>query len=540
MARTARRYENREVENHKKIGRTEYYVGIYSRLSVDNDDKKAESVENQIEVVKQYIQKSNEKQNRESDLLIVDVYVDKGKSGTTFMRPGFQRLMDDIKCGKINCIAVKDFSRFGRDYIETGNYIEKILPFLGVRFIAVSDHFDSMSWNSDEGKLAMNIKNLVNDMYAKDISKKVVIARRMSAVSGNFNGSTAPYGYKIIRQNGNRSLIIDREAAKVVRWIFTQYAEGKSERQIADKLYEKRIHRISDYRKYHHVKQCGDESLFIWSVGVIKKIISNQVYVGDLVQGKSSSRLFEGKKGVAQTDGKNWIIVENTHTDIIDRQVFNKIQEMLRDKKRIYRPTQQGNNGDNIYQNLLFCGDCGRKLKSVYNQSRIDEERHYSYYCKAFYYGDERRCSKKYISEKVLNDKLKEVFKEAIEKYGARDAEKKIQQYQREIDTVEKQKQLQKKKAIKLFTEYKEAKITKADYETFRSERERNSVFYEERIMELNRKKDKVKTLAEEEKGECIPLNRNLVEELVERVNLYEEGKLEIIRTYQGGDGNAQ
>ena len=167
MARTAKRYENKEVEKNKKISRAQYYVGIYSRISVDNNDKKAESVKNQIEVVKQYIQKHNE----ESEFMIADIYVDKGKSGTTFIRPGFQRLMEDVKCGKINCIAVKDLSRFGRDYIETGNYIEKILPFLGVRFIAVTDQFDSMSPNSDQGKLAMNIKNLVNDMYAKDISK---------------------------------------------------------------------------------------------------------------------------------------------------------------------------------------------------------------------------------------------------------------------------------------------------------------------------------------------------------------------------------
>lgn len=180
MARTAKRYRNPGGAGEKPS----LSVGIYSRLSVDNHDHKAESVENQIEMINQFISSNNSNPDREMNFIVYDTYVDRGISGTSFDRNGFERLMQDVRERQVNCIIVKDLSRFGRDYLETGNLIEKILPFIGCRFIAVSDHFDSMAEDVNEGRLAMNIKNLVNDMYAKDISKRVAIARGMSAESG--------------------------------------------------------------------------------------------------------------------------------------------------------------------------------------------------------------------------------------------------------------------------------------------------------------------------------------------------------------------
>ncbi len=192
MARTARRYEavqsmntgniwSREMVEHPE--KTESYcVGIYSRLSVDHNDRKAESIENQIEIIRQYIAEENNRIKNGRKLTVHDIYIDRGISGTSFQREGFDRLMDDVRNRVVDCIIVKDLSRFGRDYVETGNYIEKILPFLGVRFIAVADGFDSMAEDVAERKLTMNLKNLVNDMYAKDISKRVTTARKLAAV----------------------------------------------------------------------------------------------------------------------------------------------------------------------------------------------------------------------------------------------------------------------------------------------------------------------------------------------------------------------
>jgi len=251
MARTKKRYLEMPVETEAmEVLIVKYSVGIYSRLSVDHDDRKSESIENQIEIIRQYITTQNNNPKKKQKFEIYDIYIDRGISGTSFERgrecgcfwpherAGFDRLMDDVRNHNVNCIIVKDLSRFGRDYLETGNYIEKILPFLGVRFIAVTDGFDSMSENVSEKKLVMNIKNLVNDMYAKDISKRVMAARKIAAERGAYIGSTAPYGYTAEEINGIRKLVIHPENAGIVRYLFESYASGISYGEMSSCLYQ--------------------------------------------------------------------------------------------------------------------------------------------------------------------------------------------------------------------------------------------------------------------------------------------------------------
>ena len=392
MARTAKRYLEIQKNCEANSGVSQYRVGIYSRLSVDNSDRKAESIENQIEVIKQYIEKNNSNRDKEMQLNIHDIYVDKGVSGTSFKRDGFERLMDDVRHHIVDCIIVKDLSRFGRDYLETGNYIEKILPFLGVRFIAVTDSFDSMAKDAANGKLAMNIKNLVNDMYAKDISKRVAIARKMSAEKGSFIGSFAPYGYSVENTNGHRLLVIDDVPAKVVRFIFESFAEGKTAKEISAMLYEQGIHRISDYNAFGHVFRESEESLFQWNTAVLIGLVQNTSYVGDLIQGKRKSKLLSGKKGVRKAHDDELIVVKDMKT-------------------------RQALDFENVFRNVVFCGKCGKKLKSSYYQSRITDERNYGYYCKGAYYVDERKCEKNYIKEFQLVSYVRQ--DETIQAYEA-------------------------------------------------------------------------------------------------------------------------
>lgn len=170
-------------------------------------------------MIKEFIQKHNENSDREYEIVVYDIYSDLGKTGTNFDRPGFERMMNDVRAGKINCILVKDFSRFGRNYIETGNYLEKILPFMKVRFISVCDNYDSFAPDAKKQELSMNIKNLVNDAYAKDISAKERAAKRIAQKNGEYVGSTAPYGYCVEKINGIYKLIVEPEAAKIVRRI---------------------------------------------------------------------------------------------------------------------------------------------------------------------------------------------------------------------------------------------------------------------------------------------------------------------------------
>ena len=191
MARTAKRYKKNTEK--KVLGIPVCMAAIYVRLSVDSDEKKSESIETQVTLIKEFIQKHNENPNREYEIAVYNIYSDLGKTGTNFDRPGFERMMNDVREGKINCILVKDFSRFGRNYIETGNYLEKILPFMKVRFISVCDNYDSFAPDAKNQELSMNIKNLVNDAYAKDISAKERAAKRIAQKNGEYVGSTAPW-----------------------------------------------------------------------------------------------------------------------------------------------------------------------------------------------------------------------------------------------------------------------------------------------------------------------------------------------------------
>lgn len=214
MARTAKRYQKAET-GIKQYSLPVFSAGIYSRVSVDSGENKTETIENQIEIARQFVMENNSSMERKMDIQIYGIYIDRGITGTSFDRKGFMRLMEDVKSHKINCIIVKDLSRFGRDYIETGNYIEKILPFLGCRFIAVTDGFDSMSGNAAESQLAVDIKNLVNDMYAKDISKRSALAKKMAAKAGSYIGGFAPYGYNIASINGIRKLVVDKQLSLI-------------------------------------------------------------------------------------------------------------------------------------------------------------------------------------------------------------------------------------------------------------------------------------------------------------------------------------
>ena len=215
MARKKGRYnaihkeENRMQAEQIKI----WHVALYARLSVEQHDRPGSSIETQLDIMRGYIGKHPE-------LSEYHEYVDRGFSGTNFERPDFNRLMEDVKLGRINCILVKDLSRFGRDYLETTNYIEVILPFLGVRFISVNDHFDTEQECNENKALEVSLKNLANDMYAKDVSKRLVVTRKQEMERGRFTGSNAPYGYRVDETDPLRHYVIDESAAVVVRDIF--------------------------------------------------------------------------------------------------------------------------------------------------------------------------------------------------------------------------------------------------------------------------------------------------------------------------------
>lgn len=562
MARTSKRYLETPVERENvPLSVEEYSVGIYSRLSVDNDDRKSESIENQIEIIRQYIADVNGDPSRKQKLEVYDTYVDRGISGTSFERAGFDRLMDDVRNGYVNCIIVKDLSRFGRDYLETGNYIEKILPFLKVRFIAITDGFDSMSDNVSEKKLAMNVKNLINDMYAKDISKRVMGARKLAAQQGAYIGSTAPYGYNTEKVNGIRKLMPHPENARIVRYLFESYAAGIPYKEMVSYLYKEKVHRISDYNKYGHTFWEEGEVLHQWNPSVIRGVLINPVYAGKLVQGKRRTKLQEGQKGFSYTGQNEWIKVENSHEPIITPELFEKVNSALtgidgrpeaesRDVKHAVK------DDENIFRHILYCGSCGGKMHARYYQSRINGKRRYVYDCRRLYYIDGRKCSKNSISEEQLESYVLEQVREILDNrkisskdltaMNRREWEKRKTVYLEEQDSIIRERQKLSSKAGTIYMQYKEGCISEQEYIAFRENRAEYEKFCEKRLEELKRKIRRSEIRSEEQDKflrslkqakRCPKLNVQMIEALIEKVTVSPEGIIDILFRFGGGDG---
>ena len=261
-----------------------YRTGLYARLSVEMHSRPSDSITTQLDIMREYVKKHPE-------LSECREYVDSGYSGTNFERPSFNSLMEDIRDGKINCILVKDLSRFGRDYLETTNFIEVILPFLGVRFISVNDHFDTDDTMNENKALEIALKNLVNDMYARDVSKRIVTLRKNEMERGKFTGSNAPYGYRVDEDDPLRHYVVDEGAAEVVRKIFAMAEGGMSLRKIADTLEKEGYAIPGQYLKTGHLLVAEGEERKNWHIGSISNILKNQAYIGNLGQGKRRKRL---------------------------------------------------------------------------------------------------------------------------------------------------------------------------------------------------------------------------------------------------------
>ncbi len=330
------------ISNFNKV----YHVGLYIRLSREDDDKglMSESITNQKSLLLQYA--------KENNLRVYDIYIDDGYSGTNFDRPNFNRLLKDIELGKINMVITKDMSRLGRDYIGTGNFIEKYFPEHNVRYIAVTDNIDTFldSSNNDIAPF----KAIMNDMYAKDISKKIKSSLKAKMKEGKWVGGRTPFGYDQDKNDKNH-LIINEEQASIVKRIFDMCLEGLSFYKIARELTNEGIKTPAQYYSFewksHYHLRYGE-----WHSKTIRDILTNRMYVGDLVQNKRSKVNYKVKK-IVKNNANDYIVVENTHEAIIDREVFYEVQKRIpknkgrNEKKEIY-----------LLDGLLYCGDCGHRI----------------------------------------------------------------------------------------------------------------------------------------------------------------------------------
>ena len=323
-----------------------FNVALYIRLSrEDGDNLESESITNQRDLLQMFLEKTEEK------LIYIDEYVDDGVSGSTFDRPSWKRLIADIDNGKVNTIITKDLSRMGRDYISMGEYIERIFPERGIRYIAINDDIDTLY--ETPGLEFLQFKLMFNDYYLKDTSKKIRKIVKAKKEKGQFLGWKAVYGYKK-DPNDKHKIIIDEEVRPIIERMFNLALDGKSPRQIANIFSDEHIPTPSVYANLN--RGMRSTAYELWCPRTIEEMLINQTYIGNLTQGRRKKLGYKSKKEI-RTPKEEWIIVENTHEAIIDKKVFDTVQELLKKNKNKA-------NGKNVQllSGFMFCKECGHAI----------------------------------------------------------------------------------------------------------------------------------------------------------------------------------
>ena len=379
---------------------------LYLRLSRDDGDKEeSNSITGQRELLRDYI--SQRPEFRE-----YAVRVDDGFSGSTFERPSFQKMIEDVKAGRTDCIIVKDLSRFGRNYLDAGEYIEKIFPFLGVRFIAVNDNYDSLGDKKASDDLIIPFKNLINEAYCRDISVKIRSQLEIKRKNGQFLGSFAAFGYLKDEQNKNK-LVVDQYAADIVRDIFKWKLEGVSPQDIADALNKLGVLSPMEYKRSLGMKfttSFKTNAKALWSAGTVLRILKNPIYTGVLVQGKETTPSYKVHKRITK-DESEWSVIADSHEAIISKIDFDSVQKVLKcDTRR-----SPGGKAVGLFSGMIFCGDCGASM--VRKTVPAGEKKYVYYVCSA--HKQDKSCSPHRIRDTVLEeivlDSLKQHISEVVD-----------------------------------------------------------------------------------------------------------------------------
>lgn len=377
----------------------EYHVALYIRLSKEDENEgPSESVNNQQSLLNEFVQQRR--------LSVYDTYVDDGYSGTTFDRPSFQRMIADIEAKKVNMVITKDLSRLGRDYILTGHYMERYFPEHRVRYISLLDGIDT-GVDSTANDITP-FRAIMNDMYAKDISKKISSVKHDKQRKGLFIGGKPVYGYKMHPTEKNK-IVIDEEAAQIVRRIFNMALEGVSCRKIATQLNDEGIPTPATYAGL----PVGNPGPYtgLWSSERISDTLQNETYLGNMVQGRTRKINYKTKKCIKQ-DRRNWVVVEGTHEPIIDRETFDKVR-MLVDSRRHTRSRTY----DFLLKGLIFCHECGYPLAVINRKNAAGEDRLF-FICRTYQrFTKAGVCSCHSIKEQVVAQAVIEKVREVCQQY---------------------------------------------------------------------------------------------------------------------------
>lgn len=524
-----------------------YSAAIYLRLSKEDGDSsfsedshESNSISNQRLLIMDYLKKHPE-------ITVVGEYCDDGYSGANFERPQFQKMIDAVKDGTINCIVVKDLSRFGREYIDSGNYLQKIFPMLGVRFIAINDGYDNAQPGAAEADLIIPFKNLMNDSYCRDISIKVRTNLDVKRRSGQFVGSKVVYGYMRAPDNKNQ-LIVDPDAAPVVRDIFKWKLEGLSPAQIADRLNEDGILSPIEYKKANGSKQ---RTVFqrrpqaLWSAVAIYRILGNELYTGTLVQGKTTTPNHKVKKTVVK-DKSEWARTENAHEAIIPAPQFDLVQRIMLDDTR----SPVGAKGVHPFSGKVYCADCGSAMVRKISHCGGQE---YAYFLCSGHKKDKRFCSSHCIRESVVYETVLAVIQAHIS--VALDAAKALKRVEalawenHELGKIEtriaaQEEIINKNQRLKTgaYEDLSAQIIGRDEYETFKAQFDRNILEAKEAIKKLTRDRNSIRGGLSEQQGwlaqfkqykNIQEITRSVVVTLIDRIVIRSNGDIDVTMNHK-------
>ncbi len=497
-----------------------YTVALYLRYSNDDGNTaENESIKNQRDLLNRFISGHEDFKG-----CTVTEFADDGYTGVNFTRPGFTQMMDAVKQKKIDCIAVKDFSRFGRNYVDVSDYIDQIFPFLGVRFISVNDRYDSKTTNAALG-LDMSLKNLVYDLYSRDLSKKIKSARKTLMRKGAYIAPFAMYGYKKTLRDRKR-LEVDPPAANVVKRIFDQAAEGVKARMIAMRLNSDGVLTPNEYaksnssRKKHYV---GMDSMPLWTADIIRRIVQDERYLGKMVTNKYTSV----KRKVTLIPKDEWIVVPATHEAIVSEGTWKKAQGIFRTRKEIIMPVEP----KSVLTGMLKCGHC---KKTLVLESRRKSD-HVYFYCHNFNMG--YGCKEARIEESILISILYTAIRKKLDLVQAAEPittkrwHEKLEERknrQRRLELKLKNAQLSQETALE---QYMEDKITKGQYLTQKKETAEVIIEISQQLTALGELDGSMVEYVERHRPFYTSdvLTRDMVKALIKKVIIYSADSIEII-----------
>lgn len=485
----------------------DFNVGIYIRLSQEDKNKKyesdSESVINQKELLRSYVK--NNKFN------LIGEYVDDGYSGTDFDRPGFQRMLEDIKMKKINCIVVKDLSRFGRDHVMTGYYIETFFPENNIRFISILESFDSFKNQASNDSSTFIIA--CNDYYSKQNSIKIRNVLNDKRKNGKFIGSLPSFGYMRDPEDKGH-LIPNPDTAPIVKNIFKWRADGVGPTEIATRLNNENVPTPSGYKKTNFSSRLIDRDN--WNISTVKKILTNRIYTGDMVQHTQTKVNYKSKKKI-NLDQSLWVIVENTHEPLVDKTTFEYVQTL---RKRYTRnvPIKTGRE-KRILEGKLFCKECGNRL-SVYYRKKLD---YWSINCNRYSRDPKRgRCSSHFYPYDYLEEQILEQFDKSVlsfindldidelNKEVIKNLHKEKEDIDKNIKELNKEKEQIINRIKTLYNDRCDGVITGEIYKELSSDSEKKLKQINEKIENENLKKYNIKN-----KANVLPDYRNKIKKLL-------------------------